>query len=347
MRALRVMVATIAVLLLAACGGSDAEMAAESADSGVTTTDRSAAGGGEEAADAAPLAAAKEYSADADGLATSKSAVGSGGAADTGGEIEAPELEPLPPAAARNDRIIKEGTISIEVADGKFDASFQQVISKARALGGDVVGSSTRTTDDGDTFGSVTVRVPVADFEDLLVDMGGIGTVRNRDIQSQDVTAEYTDLESRLRHLEALERFYLGLFKEAEDVQDAITVQQKLGDVQAQIEKAKGRLNLLDDRTSFSTLTIEIFEPGSSAVIQEDEPNDRPTFARYWETARDAFVNVVGAMLVALFFLLPLLVPLAFVALVGTTLWRNRRRAVAPAGADAPAQEEREPAASA
>lgn len=327
----------VVVVLLAACGGSGGAASSDTADGEAEVAEQGARSSAvDEVSGFAADSAEKPAPAPADGdRGDVAAASGSGGTGTTGagggggrGQIDAPKLDRLPDASLRNERIIKEGTISIEVADNKFDSAFQRVITTARTLGGDVIGSSTRTNDDGDTFGSVTVRVPVEDFEDLLVDMSGIGTIRNRDINSQDVSAEYTDLESRLRHLEALERFYLGLFDDAEDVSDAITVQEKLQSVQGQIEKAQGRLNLLDDRTSFSTLTVEIFEPGvGEKIVEEEEAGDRPTLARYWQTARDAFVNVVGALLVALFFVLPLLVPLTLLGALGLALMRRRRSA--------------------
>lgn len=244
------------------------------------------------------------------------------------GDDAGPVSEPLPESTSRTgERIIKEGTVALEVEQGMFDRAFIAVISAARRFGGDVVGSSTRTGDDGETFGSVTVRVPVGSFEDLLVGVGDIGVIRNRDVDATDVTAEYTDLESRLRHLRAQERFYLGLLERAESVRDAIEVQQQLDGIQQQIERIQGRLNLLEDRTSFSTLTVELFEPGAGgALLADTDPGARPTLARYWDTARDAFVNVVGAMLVAGLFAVPLLV--AFAALL--LLWRVLRKPAAP-----------------
>lgn len=304
------------VLLLGACGadgGEDSAAEGTSDGAGATVTsgrlegDMSAADGEvAEAGDDAGVGAAADEDAPAEP-----------------GSPEVPLL-PEPPAVRTGDRIIKEGTVSIEVEPGKFDAAYLAVVAAARNHGGDVVGSSTRTAENGDTFGSVTVRVPVANFEDLVVGMGDIGEIRNRDVDSQDVSAEYTDLESRLRHLQAQERFYLGLFDKADSVQDAISVQQQLEGIQAQIEKIQGRRNFLDDRTTFSTLTVELFEPeaGGELLLDDEPATDRPSLAHYWDTARDAFVNVVGALLVAVMFLLPLLVPL----LVVLALWLNYRR---------------------
>ena len=345
---LRVLAATVFVLILAACGGGDdsagtTEAAYEGAQSGGTSADvadmaveegsaveqrvvglESSGGGG-------GSAAGEDMAADSDDEGAGDADAGDG---------EVPAQPPLPeaPAAATGDRIIKEGTITIEVERDGFDQAFTKAISAARQYGGDVVGSTTRTRDNGDTFGSVTVRVPVRNFEDLVVGIGDIGTIRNRDIDAQDVTSEFTDLESRLRHLRAQERFYLGLLEEARNVRDAIAVQQQLDGIQSQIEQIQGRLNVLEDRTSYSTLTVELFEPGAGTELPTtDEAPSRPTLAHYWDVARDAFINVIGAMLVAGLFALPLLI-------VAGALWFGYRTLTRPAprrSAAAP-EEERE-----
>lgn len=331
------------VLLAAACGGGGA--ASESS--------------GESAQEATSLATGADVALDESAETEAASAEGTGGGAlvgdaaaargadDATAEQPADGSVPLPDTPVRSvvDRIIKEGTISIEVASKGFDAAFSQVVALAQRHGGDVVASQSSTQDDGTTSGSVTLRVPVDRYEPLLADVadGGLGVVRNRDIKAQDVGQEYVDLESRLRHLEAEERFYLGLLERAQAVGDAIAVRQQLDRVQADVEQARGRLQYLQDRTAFSTLTVALFEPGGEVVPADETPvDDRPSLARSWAVARDAFVNVVGAMLVVVLFLLPLLVPVA----IGLGLWaalRRRRPAVVPSRATRPALEEREP----
>ena len=321
------LVATLLLMLVGCSGGAATSDTAAEQDSG-----------------AVPAQEAAEGAAEGDADSESAGGVGSGdgaGAAEGGENGEAqpdsPAAAPLPEAPIRTgERIIKEGTISLEVETGQFDRAFVGVISAARRFGGDVVGSSTRTGEQGDTFGSVTVRVPVSSFEDLVVGMGEIGVTRSRDIDAKDVTAEYTDLESRLRHLRAQEEFYLGLLERADTVRDAIAVQNQLDGIQGQIEQIQGRLNLLEDRTAFSTLTVELFEPGAgSSLLAEDEPGQRPSLAHYWDTARDAFVNVIGAMLVVGLFALPLLIAAGAVF----AMWRVVRRPRRPASAAAEVEE--------
>lgn len=242
------------------------------------------------------------------------------------GEPEAGEGLPEPVAARSGERVIKDGTMTIEVDAGQFQAGFRRVIDTARDLGGHLTDSTSTAGPDGGTSGSVTVRVPVERYEELLTRVGRVGTLRSQDISSRDVTAEFTDLESRLRHLRAQEAFYLELLEEAGTVQDAIAVKQQLDSIQSQVEQAQGRLHVLEDRTAYSTLTVEIVEPGAEPVVATSDA--RPMLADYWRTARDGFVTVVGWLLVTAVSLSPVLVPLLLAAIA----WRlTRRRLGVPA----------------
>jgi Flp pilus assembly protein TadB len=171
------------------------------------------------------------------------------------------------------------------------------------------------------------VRVPAQDFDDLLVAVGRVGEVEQRSITSEDVSDEYVDLEARLRHNQAQERFYLSLLDRAEDVDDAIAVQQRVEGIQQTIEQIEGRLRFLDERTSFSRLTVELFEAGGAF---QGSGTPEPTFARYWATARAALINVLGGALVVATVALPFVVAGAVVLLVVRRYGLPRRRAAAP-----------------
>ena len=310
-----------AVLLvgLAACSGADGT---SSQDSG--------------AAEQAPEGAAVDQDSAVEPAAGEPDVSGGGDDAAIGQGGEA--LPPAPPARP-GDRVIKEGTVRVEVAAGGFDQAFQQVVAEARRLGGDVVASTTSAEGDDGTFGSLTVRVPVSAFEDLLVGVARIGEVQGRDIRAQDVSVEFVDLESRLRHLQAQERFYLGLLEDAQTVGDAIAVQQQLDGVQGQVEQVRGRLSMLEERTSYSRLTVELAEPGASGTALQPL-NERRDLLRWWEAGLDAFVTMLGALMVAVLFALPLLV-VAVPAMVALRALRRRR---GPRPADVvPGGSEREP----
>ncbi|MGH3665540.1 MAG: DUF4349 domain-containing protein [Egibacteraceae bacterium] len=307
-RLLGLLAAALLLLLPACAGGGD------SAESAGATAEVEAETGGREAEEGFGAADAGGQSAD------SQEEAAEGGGEDTA----------LPDIALQVDigeRIIKDGTVSIEVAEGGFDEAFRRVVEAAERLGGTSVSSTTDNTDGRGPSGSITVRVPVEEYDRFLIGVREFGQVRARSITSEDVSTEYVDLQARLRQQQAQERFYLGLLREAEDVQDAIAVQQQLQSIQTDIERLKGRLQFLDAKTAFSTLTVELFEPGAAPPVLTDSPAE-PSLAEYWAQARRALVTVVGLMLVVGTSLLPFAVPLV----IGLVVWRAvRRPTTAPA----------------
>ena len=301
MRRIVIIVLAMTLALLAGCGGASDEGAME----------------------AAAPAEAGEPAAEQDAAG---SAGGGEGAADAGGDAAADtddgaELPPATLASAPGDRIVREGTVRLQVDEGGFDAAFDRVVSAAGRLGGTVLSSNATSNDEGLTSGAVTVRVPAEEYDALLTAIAEIGEVRERSITSEDVSSEFVDLEARLRHNEAQERFYLSLLEEADGVEDAIAVQQRVEGIQQTIEQIKGRLSFLEERTSFSRLTIELFETGAAFQTASGE---RPTFAHYLGTARDALVTVLGGALVVATVTLPF-------AIVGLAIFAAVRR-FAPAG---------------
>lgn len=267
---------------------------------------------------------------------------GGAGEADRGGEGTADggdtagagtDLPPSTLTSSPGDRIVREGTMRLQVDEEGFDAAFDRVVSAAGRLGGTVLSSDATSDDEGSTSGAVTVRVPAEDFDALLTAIAEIGEVRERSITSEDVSAEFVDLEARLRHNEAQERFYLSLLEEADGVEDAIAVQQRVEGIQQTIEQIKGRLSFLEERTSFSRLTVELFESGAAFQTASGE---RPTFAHYLGTARDALVTVIGGALVVATVALPFVV----VGVVLLLLFRRfapALRRTGPTGPPAPA----------
>ena len=50
----------------------------------------------------------------------------------------------------------------------------------------------------------------------------------------------------------------MAILKEAKTIPDILAVQQKLGDVRTEIERAEGRRRFLESQTSLSTITVHV-----------------------------------------------------------------------------------------
>jgi hypothetical protein len=82
--------------------------------------------------------------------------------------------------------------------------------------------------------------------------------VRRADRSSEDVTEEYVDLQARLENLEATADRVRGFLEEADDVEEALAVNQELSRLESEIEAYRGRIQYLENRADFSTITVTL-----------------------------------------------------------------------------------------
>ncbi|MGZ6273655.1 MAG: DUF4349 domain-containing protein [Candidatus Limnocylindrales bacterium] len=183
--------------------------------------------------------------------------------ADTTGGITLQTAAPGAPAP--EDRIIKTGSITIEVAD--IDVSVAEATNEMHGLGGWMAGSDRTTSSANRGVASVTYRVPVAQFEDAVALMRKLGKkIVAEHSDSQSVGGQIVDLQARIDNLKATEKAIQAIMDKATTIQDTLTVEQRLSDVQGQIEQLTAQVSGLSDQSAYSTLTVvfEVPEPGAS-----------------------------------------------------------------------------------
>lgn len=156
--------------------------------------------------------------------------------------------------------IIRSGTMNLEADNfGDTEAKVKQISS---GLGGYITNSSAVVNPSGKKQGAVTIRVAADKFDALIDELGKIGKVMNQNINGQDVTEEFMDSEARLKTQQELESRLLTLLSEkTANLSAVVEVEQKLAAVRENIEKTQGRMRMLKDKASYSTLTVSIFEP--------------------------------------------------------------------------------------
>jgi hypothetical protein len=167
--------------------------------------------------------------------------------------------------AAVDRKIIRDADLTIEV--GSTTQAQQQVTSIAELNGGFVVTSEAKQRENADPAKrtvdiKLVVRVPSTQFNSALQQIEKLATntpVRN--VTGQDVTEEFIDLEARVKTQKALELQFLDIMRQAHKVEDALEVQRQIADVRTEIEKLEGRKRFLENRSSLSTITVNIQTP--------------------------------------------------------------------------------------
>src|SRR5204863_411896 len=117
----------------------------------------------------------------------------------------------------------------------------------------------------GKVKGSVTVRVPPEHLDGLVLDLrrelGRGGELKGVRLGSQDVTKQYTDLESRLKAARTMEQRLLQIIKEGKgEIKQLLEAEKELGTWRTRIEEFEGEIRYYTNLVALSTLTITLAE---------------------------------------------------------------------------------------
>ena len=159
----------------------------------------------------------------------------------------------LPPAG---QMIVKNADIELMVSDAK--PVLVRVTQLAADDGGYVLSSQTSDVG-GQQGGSIEIAVPAAQFETALNQLRDQGLkVLKENTSGQDVSAQYTDLQSRLDNLEATAARVRTFLDASKTVADSLAVNSQLSDLESQIEQIKGQMKYDEGRAAFSTISVTL-----------------------------------------------------------------------------------------
>lgn len=157
--------------------------------------------------------------------------------------------------------VIKNASLSIVVEEPAV--TMDLIASLAARLGGYVVSSNIYQVqmDSGLELpeASITIRVPAETLDQALDEIkSGAGQVLSENISGQDVTQEYTDLESRLRNLERAEVQLVEILEASYQTEEVLSVYNRLVEIREQIEVIKGQMQYYEQSVALSAISVHI-----------------------------------------------------------------------------------------
>jgi hypothetical protein len=175
--------------------------------------------------------------------------------------------------ALQQPAIIQVGTVTVQsddVAAARFD--LDKVVD---AYGGSIADEKTTASTDGEVrLSRVVLRIPAADFDEAMIDVGKLGKVTGSTRKAEDVTGQIIDTQARIRAQEqSLQRVEV-LFTRAQNIRDIVAIESQLSRRQAELDSLKGQLAYLEDQAAMSTLTVYLEptpEPPKPAKTQQDD----------------------------------------------------------------------------
>jgi hypothetical protein len=155
-------------------------------------------------------------------------------------------------------KLIKEGRVEFETDNLN---TTRKTIFKAVNKYKGYVSSDQEFKSPGRKSNTVIIRVPADNFDSLLSDATkGVEKFESKEINVKDVTEEFLDIQARLKTKKELEQRYIDLLKQAKNVTEILEIEKQIGQLRSEIESIEGRLKYLQDRVSFSTLTMTFYE---------------------------------------------------------------------------------------
>ncbi|HEU5348784.1 MAG TPA: DUF4349 domain-containing protein [Ktedonobacterales bacterium] len=243
--------------------------------------------------------------------------------------------------------LIKEMTISMTFADTRKVAADLQTWIASTDPQSTSAGTTYEQVSNNAYHITMTFSVAASAYPHIFSYLAGYAQTHNGHLINlhetvQDVSNQYVDAQSRLKNLRAEQERLLALMKQATTLNDTLTLEQRLTDVEGQIEQIEAQLNALNGQTTYYKVTITLDPIGNTPNSPQSSPD---TSWDLGQTIHDAFTAATGfgqgllSLLIWLAFFAVYLVPPLVLYLVIRRLMRARAaRHAAPAVAPASAR---------
>jgi len=262
--------------------------------------------------------------------------VSGGGGGGDGGDAALDAEATATPGASQDDSgsdslqvqqraIIRTGEISVRVQG--FDAAKRNLTRATTRYGGFVSDSQVEVNQvDNTTYksGTLVLRVPRENFSEMMAHAKAIGELQSSSTQSIDVTDQLVDINARLKNLREERDRLRQLYENASDTEDILAVEERLSEVQGEIERLEARKKALKRQVAFSTIRVRLSEPRPDpGPLDTSRWYDTPILAAFLESVEGVFVTL-RALTVAGAYVAPYL--LVFGVPVAGLVYGIRRR---------------------
>jgi hypothetical protein len=216
--------------------------------------------------------------------------------------------------ANTESKIRKSGSINLTVES--LEKANDGVLDILDNYNGSVVSSNESGVGNSKSI-SITLKVPVEYFEDLFEEVKDMkGEVDYASYYTDDVTQEYTDLQSRLKNLKATETQLVKILETADTVEDTLAVFNQLSSTRSQIEVLEGQIKYLDNQVDYSYLTVYLSLSDVGKEVKDEKWEPLGVVKNAFSALVDFGIGIVDMLIWVIVFSPVILIPLAIVLLI-------------------------------
>lgn len=163
-------------------------------------------------------------------------------------------------------KITKNSYMSSEVERGMFpdaEARLKAIIVSSEALllseNSDRYGEGGK----GHFVGSYNIKVDTKKYDAVITQLKEIGEVQSFSQNAADITGQYTDLNTELATEKSRLERYKAMYAEAKEINDKITLNDRIFDEERTIKYLEDALKNIDQRVDYSTVSVTLTEKQS------------------------------------------------------------------------------------
>lgn len=215
----------------------------------------------------------------------------------SGEKHELTSSSPIQPISSQR-KLIR--TIDLHAETTEFDTLLDSVNQSVTELGGylessDISGSSLSSSYEQQRYAYLTARIPSNQLENFLSRVSSQSNIINRSETTQDVTLQYSDVESRKKSLDIEQERLWALLEKADSIDAVIALESRLSDIRYQLESLESQLRTYDNQVDYSTVHLTINEVTVFTPTAPDSIFTRMQkgFQKNMEQVGDGLVNTV------------------------------------------------------
>ena len=205
----------------------------------------------------------------------------------------------------------------------KYDDDVDKVKELVTANGGYFESSSMYgNSENANRSASFTARIPSKNYDTFMTSVGDVGSLVSKNESVDDITSNYVDVQARIKSLNTkLERLQ-ELEANAENVTELLEIEDRINDVQYQIESYTAQKKVYDDQVDYSTINIDITEVSTYTETKADSAWNR--FIEAFGDSFMGFTSFLQSFVIILIYLLPYLIIIGIILFI---IFRVRKKA--------------------
>lgn len=210
-----------------------------------------------------------------------------------------------------SEKMVYRGSVSIQTKD--YKESVSKIRQRVSEFGG-IIESEEEYSDSGYNYDSetkslwtlsATVRIPTEKFNEFLNGTSDIGNVISRSSGAENISRVYSDVSVQIEALEKQQTRLLEMMDQAKTIEDMIAVEDRLSEVQYELNSLKTRLAAMDTDVAYSTVNIWLREV---RVYTETSDSFTDKLASSFTSGWANFLDCVEGIVLGAVYLLPLLI---------------------------------------